>query len=111
MEELKLIMSMIENLSGDATTAFIWWLVMDKGLAFVTVLGALSIAAFTVTKVVRMTHAHEVNKDLPLYALQDIARKLGVPRTFYYDRDQIELIHKKIAELERRAALNYTTEK
>lgn len=111
MEELKLIMSMVENLSGDATTAFVWWLIMDKGLMFLAVLLVPAMAAYTFLKVVERTHRHELNKDLPLHALQGIGRRFNLHVYPWYDKDLVDGIHKKIAELERRASLNHTTEK
>lgn len=35
MEELKVIVNLIQQLGVEGKTAFIWWLVMDKGLHFV----------------------------------------------------------------------------
>lgn len=111
MEEMKLIVSMVENLSGDATTAFVWWLIMDKGLMFLAIVAVVGAAAYTFLRAVRLHHQHELNKDLALHALNGVGRQLGVRPYPWYDRDVVEAIHKKVAELERRASLNHTTEK
>lgn len=111
MEEMKLIVSMVENLSGDATTAFVWWLIMDKGLMFLSIVAVVGAAAYTFLRAVRLHHQHELDKDLALHALNGVGRRLGL-RAFspWFERDLPEAIHKKIAELERRASLNHTTE-
>lgn len=111
MEELKLIVSMVENLSGDATTAFVWWLIMDKGLMFLAIVAVVGAAAYTFLRAVRLHHQHELDRDLALHALNGVGQQLGLRTYQWFDKDLVDAIHRKIVELERRASFNHTTEK
>ncbi len=53
MEELKEIATIIESLGANGTRAFIWWLIVSKGLAFVESLAWIGATVFIIGRVAR----------------------------------------------------------
>ncbi len=52
MEELKVIVNLIQQLGVEGKEAFIWWLLMDKGLSFVLSIVVTLIGFSSLTKIV-----------------------------------------------------------
>ena len=51
MEELTAITEMISNLGAEGKTAFIWYLVLDRGMSFLTTLVLVFPALFVLSRI------------------------------------------------------------
>lgn len=52
MEELKLIVDMIQSLGGEAKQAFIWYLVITKGLHFIALMTLFGVLAYIAHRII-----------------------------------------------------------
>lgn len=60
MKELEMILQAVAQLGDAGKDAFIWWLVMDKGLGFLGWILSLGVVSFTLLKVVRYTNQDDL---------------------------------------------------
>lgn len=95
IEQLKLVLETVGNVSGDAQTVAVWWLILDKFIPSVVIL-AISYGVYSlVLKIVRTCHNE---KDLI-----EIRDSLGIVGSDWYLRDsEIKQIKQKIANFKTR---------
>ena len=91
MKELEMILAAVAQLGDAGKEAFIWWLVMDKGLGF---LGLLTFFATALVLARWVIFACTFEKDL-----RRIRDSLGLGSCGCITPNEITGIHRKISEL------------
>jgi len=86
MKELEMILQAIAQLGDAGKEAFIWWLVMDKGLGFLAWIISIGVIAFVILRGVRLASN---NGDLT--ALRDA---MGVGYPGHLTEEEIREMHR-----------------
>lgn len=88
-EELKIVMETIGQLGQAGKEAFIWWLVVNYVLHYLTVGFFISVTGFVITRIVR---AVRTNQD-ECKIVAEVAIKAGVRPCNYYDRNEFATMY------------------
>lgn len=91
MKELEMILAAVAQLGEAGKEAFIWWLVMDKGLSFVAAIALIS-SIVLVAKAALAARGHTND-------LKRIRNTLGIGCAGYLTETEITRIHERIADL------------